>query len=102
MEMALKAVLRLLGVEVPRVHDVGMLMKQRKELFPPWFGKQLDRIAMISRRLRNDCEVSFYGDETLELPPDDIFGPVDAENALAEARFVLEERAKLLDEHETA
>ncbi len=97
-EMALKAVLRLVGLEVPRVHDVGFFMRENRELFPPWFQAQLDRLIHVSRSLRKDREVSIYGDEELALPPQVIFSQLDADEALKEATLVLEMSQRLLEE----
>ncbi len=49
--------------------------------------------------LRKDREASLYGDEMLDVPPDRIFGRLEADAALADARFVLEQCQKLVREH---
>lgn len=97
-EMALKATLRLVGLEVPKVHDVGFFLRENKALFPAWFQAHIDRLVHISRGLRKDREVSVYGDETLGLPPEMIFSKVDADEALEEARFQLEIARRLFEE----
>jgi HEPN domain-containing protein len=33
-EMALKGALRYVGIEIPRLHDVGILLRRHKEKFP--------------------------------------------------------------------
>jgi len=48
-EMALKATLRLVGLEVPKVHDVGFFLRENKALFPAWFQAHIDRLVHISR-----------------------------------------------------
>ena len=98
-EMALKGTLRLIGIEVPKIHDVGVILKEHRELFPGWFQMHVDRMAMISRTLRKDREASLYGDEMLDVPPDRIFGRLEADAALVDARFVLEQCQKLAQEH---
>ncbi len=71
-ELALKAVLRSVGVEVPHVHDV------------------LDRLVSISRRLGLERETSFYGQEQTGTPPEKLYAAVDADTAMRDARFVLD------------
>jgi HEPN domain-containing protein len=52
---------------------------------------QLERLVSISRRLRQERELSFYGDEETGAPPDRLYSAADAEDALRSARFVLTE-----------
>jgi HEPN domain-containing protein len=98
-ELALKASLRLVGLEIPKVHDVSFFLREHSERFPEWFGLELDRLAHISRSLRKDREVSFYGDEALSLPPERVFTQVDADEALRETEFVFELTRRLFDEY---
>ncbi|MCX7680608.1 MAG: HEPN domain-containing protein [Anaerolineae bacterium] len=88
-EMALKAALRGMGVEVPRTHDVGLWLREYREKFPPGFAQDIDRLAAISRRLRREREVSFYGDEEVGAPPQAIYTQTDAQEALEEAEWVV-------------
>ncbi len=55
--------------------------------------------SLKDRTLRKDREASLYGDEMLDVPPDRIFGRLEADAALADARFVLEQCQKLVREH---
>jgi hypothetical protein len=57
------------------------------------------RPAHISRSLRKDREVSFYGDEALSLPPERVFTQVDADEALRETEFVFELTRRLFEEY---
>lgn len=89
-EMALKASLRWVGVEVPHVHDVGLLLKDHAGRFPEGFREHVERLASISRRLARERELSFYGDEAAGVPPQRLYTEDDAGQALEEARFVLD------------
>ncbi len=89
-ELALKAVLRAAGLEVPRVHDVGVLLRDHADRLPRGVGEQLDRLASISRRLREERETAFYGDDEVGAPPERLYVAADAGQALDDARFVLE------------
>lgn len=55
-EMALKGALRHAGIEPPKWHDVGIILRKESERFPVWFTKNLDRLALISRELRRERE----------------------------------------------
>ena len=88
-ELALKAALRWAGLEVPRLHDVGELLRRHRERFPAWFGEELTELASISRRLRGERELSFYGDEAAGIPPEALYSREDAERAWADAGLVL-------------
>jgi HEPN domain-containing protein len=98
-ELALKASLRLVGLEVPKVHDVSFFLRENSESFPEWFRLDLDRLAHISRSLRKDREISLYGDEALSLPPERVFTQVDANEALEETEFVFELTRRLFEEY---
>ena len=89
-EKALKAVLRAAGVEVPRVHDVGVFLREHAERLPKVVTGDLDRIASVSRRLREEREVAFYGDDEVGAPAERLYTAGDADQALSDARWVLE------------
>lgn len=88
-ELALKGALRFVGLEVPRVHDVGAFLKKHRKRFRGRIAEDIDRLASISRRLREEREVSFYGDEEMGIPPEELYAQRDADEALSEARFVM-------------
>jgi len=96
-ELALKGALLWAGLSVPRVHDVGGVLRQHKGRFPTDFQEVLSRLASISRSLRAEREVSFYGDEESGLPPEVLYVDADADEALEKARFVLMHVAKLVE-----
>ncbi len=88
-ELALKACLRAVGVEVPRVHDVGVALRQHAGRFPPAFRERLPEVASISRRLGRERELAFYGDEESGTAPQELYIEADANQALADAKKVL-------------
>jgi len=94
-ELALKGCLRWAGVEVPRMHDVGPLLRQTVERFPEDFGEMVPRLASISRSLRAEREISFYGDPASGLPPEALYGEEDAAEAIGKATLVLKACSKL-------
>jgi len=72
------------------VHDVGSFLREHADRFPASLTQQLDRVVSISRRLRQEREISFYGDDEAGAPPEHLYARQDAEEALRDARFILE------------
>jgi len=97
-ELALKAALRGAGIEVPHVHDVGIFLKEQRAKFPEVFQMEIERLASISRRLRREREVSFYGDEEVGAAPQQLYTEPDARMALDDAQYVLEHCRRLIGE----
>ena len=87
-ELALKALLRSAGVEPPRIHDVGEVLLAERQRMPPAVAPQLDRLASISRALRRDRELAFYGAE--DFTPSSFYKREDATRARDDARMVVE------------
>lgn len=88
-ELALKGALAWAGIDVPKVHDVGPLLRQHADRFPPQFSDAIPKLASMSRALRAEREISFYGDPESGIPPEELYGEEDALEALRKARFVL-------------
>lgn len=99
-ELALKASLRLVGVEPPKWHDVGPVLKREREKFPNWFQEKVDELASISRSLRKERELAMYGDEEAGVSHEELYIRFDAEYALKLAEMVLFNANKLTSEIE--
>jgi len=84
-ELALKAVLRLIGVEPPKTHNVGKLLIEYADRLP---GMPVHELARISTALRKERELSFYGD--VDFLPDEEYSADDARRAIQDASMVLE------------
>ena len=93
-EITLKALLRACRIEVPRIHDVSPVLLQNREQLPPALLPQLEELVRISRSLRRDRELAFYGSE--DLTPSEFYTSADAEQALAQARRVHETVSRAL------
>lgn len=93
-ELALKSVLRHSHIDVPRVHDVSNILLEEKAKIPTELHPHLEKIVGISRSLRRDRELSYYGSE--DLTPSEFYQEKDAKEALASARFVVEKIIKLI------
>jgi len=87
-ELALKGMLRAVGVDPPKWHDVGPVLLEQAESFSPEVRDQLPRLAEISRWLRKEREFAFYGD--IDFIPTDQYSHADAERAMADALEALD------------
>ena len=87
-ELLLKAVLRAVGVEVPKIHDVGRTLEKNRHLLSPVLNTRLDEIKKVSKRLRKERELSFYGAE--DFIPTEEYDLEDADMAIKDAELVLQ------------
>jgi hypothetical protein len=86
-ELALKGMLRAVGIEPPKFHDVGGLLLEHRAKFVPEVAGRLDRAAEISRRLRRERELAFYGD--IDFVPTEQYAAADAQRAHDDAAWIL-------------
>jgi len=96
-ELSLKAVLRLLGMEYPREHDVSDALVEIAHIreLPDWFRFELETISIASKRLAGERGPAFYGDENAFIPPRELYSKEDAEKAIDSARKIHELSKKL-------
>ncbi|MFQ6109872.1 MAG: HEPN domain-containing protein [Candidatus Aminicenantales bacterium] len=87
-ELSLKGMLRFVGVEPPKIHDVGALLLEHEDKFPKDISKDLKRLADISKRLRKERELAFYGD--VDFIPTEEYTKEDAREAIRDTRFVVD------------
>ena len=87
-ELALKGTLRAIGVEPPKFHDVGGLLLEHAGKLPVAVAGRLPRAAEISKRLRRERELSFYGD--IDFIPTEEYFDEDARRAFDEASWIVE------------
>lgn len=93
-ELALKGLLRHSGIEVPRVHDVSDVLFAQRGAIAAAIHSELETLADISRRMRRDRELAFYGSE--DLTPSEFYRRPDAERALREATHVVKTVEKVV------
>lgn len=86
-ELSLKGMLRFIGVEPPKIHDVGGLLLEHKEKYPKDIAIHLKELAHISKRLRKERELAFYGD--IDFIPTEEYTQGDAKKAIRDARLVV-------------
>lgn len=84
-ELGLKGMLRALGVDPPKVHELSGALTAQRARFPD--GVDVDRLVRASVELRRDRELSFYGAE--DVIPTEFYTREHAEAALAHAEYVL-------------
>jgi len=85
-ELCLKALLRYSNLEVPRIHDVSEILSEQKTKLPQILQGQVNRLIKISRQLRRDRELAFYGSE--DLTPMEFYKKEDADQAYQNAIWV--------------
>jgi hypothetical protein len=86
-ELALKGLLRACGIEAPRIHDVSEILLAERPRLPASLQGEVERLAEVSKSLRRDRELAFYGAE--DLTPSTFYGRGDAAQALEGARLVV-------------
>ena len=86
-ELALKGMLRHVGIEPPKWHDVSGLLLSSRERFSEEVVGRLPRLAEISGWLRKEREFSFYGD--IDFIPTEEYTHEDARRAADDAEFVV-------------
>lgn len=83
-ELALKGILRSVGIDPPKWHDVGGLLLEYGKKITPLAEPQIRELAEASKRLRKEREFSFYGD--VDFIPTDQYDAEDAGQAFTAAR----------------
>ena len=92
-ELALKGGLSVLGVEYPKVHDVGRLFAEAAAAKLAGLDSQvLDRIARISTMLSEERSPAFYGER--------VYGREEAEGSRRQAAFVVASVEKMIAGHD--
>lgn len=86
-ELALKGLLRSCGVEAPRIHDVSDVLIAERARLPKKLQGEVERFAEISRDLRRDRELAFYGAE--DLTPSSFYAEADGVRARDGAALVV-------------
>lgn len=93
-ELAQKAMLRQVGIDPPKWHDVGSIILEHKDKFPEEIQDQLPESAEISKWLRRERELAFYGD--IDFIPSEEYTEEDALKALHGAKKVVEIAKKVV------
>jgi HEPN domain-containing protein len=94
-ELLLKAVLLDIGLIVPTMHDVSIIIEKNKEFLKEPLFSNCEKIRSISKALRKEREVSFYGAE--DFLPSEVYSEIDARKAIEDVKFVLDTIKKTLE-----
>lgn len=84
-ELSLKAVLRAVGIEYPKIHDVSDVFLDVKPRFPVWFQSKIDFMSESSKILVKKREPSLYGGEEAFLSPNEVINRTDAQDSVRRA-----------------
>jgi HEPN domain-containing protein len=87
-ESATKAMLRKVGIDPPKWHDVGGIILEHRDRFPAALQPDLERVASISKALRKERELSFYGD--IDFVPTEEYSRQQAQRALADTEWLVD------------
>ena len=100
-ELALKAALRSLGVEVPKRHDVAPVLGDLADVLPSWLAKEVPGVKRLSADLADRRSLAMYGDERTGRPASELFDRPDEVNGHLEgAEHVVAVVRRLLSESE--
>lgn len=94
-ELALKGMLRAAGIEPPKFHDVGGLLLEHDAKFSPDVRERLPRAAEISKRLRRERELAFYGD--IDFIPTEEYSATDGQRAYGDAAWIVVLATEVID-----
>jgi HEPN domain-containing protein len=87
-ELALHSLLLGSGVDQRSIDDVPEMLLFERERLPAAVAQDVETLAGISRGLRRDRELAFYGAE--DLTPSGFYSKADAEKARSDATMVVE------------
>ncbi|MFQ5827578.1 MAG: HEPN domain-containing protein [Candidatus Methylomirabilia bacterium] len=97
-ELAIKGLFRLWGIEYPKSHLLGRLIKKELARRKVLDRKAADRLAYDSDSLALDREPAFYGSPD-GVPASQLFDAEDGGDALAKARRVLDTVRAAIDRY---
>jgi HEPN domain-containing protein len=85
--LCLKGMLRYVGIEPPKYHDVSPLIIEHQERFKDISSEEIMGLAKISKELRKERELAFYGD--IDFIPTEEYTLENAREAIEGANFVV-------------
>lgn len=98
-ELAVKGLFKYFGIEYPKSHILGRVIKKELSRFSLFDHETLDRIAYISDSLAFDREPAFYG--SIEgIPASELYDEEDATEAIENTKWVTETIKKVLSDRE--
>ena len=98
LELSLKAILRSVGVEYPKEHDVSDAIQENMGKFPNWFRPTALELEQGSAWLAERRGPSMYGDEIAGKPASQLFTDEDSTKAVQYADRAVQLAGRLLEE----
>lgn len=86
-ELALKGMLRQVGMEPPHWHDVGRFVREQRHRFAAVSDDEIERLTAVSSALRKERELAFYG--AIDFIPTDQYTREQARRAMDDAAWVV-------------
>ncbi len=86
-ELLMKGLLRRFGIDPPKWHDVSQLLTTHAQLFPEVLKAHFPRMITLSKSLRKERELSFYGAE--DFIPSENYTAAQAQSILAEVDWLI-------------
>lgn len=93
-ELALKGILRGVGIDPPKWHDVSDILLEHRDKVPVLSDSELQLLSKASKSLRKEREFSFYGD--VDFVPTEQYGPEEGQEAFAQAGLATEALTRVL------
>ena len=93
-ELALKGMLRQVGMEPPHWHDVGRFVREQRHRFATVSDDEIERLAAVSTALRKERELAFYG--AIDFIPTDQYTREQARQAMDDAAWVVSVAARVV------
>ena len=93
-ELAQKALLRQVGIDPPKWHEVSDILIAHEEFFPEAVRGAFEALAPVAKWLRKERELSFYGDT--DFIPTEEYTEEDALRAMEGAKKWVELAERLI------
>jgi HEPN domain-containing protein len=87
-ELASKGMLRIVGLDPPKEHDVSKFMGAERKRLPKAVVSRLRDIRRMSKRLRRERELAFCGDD--DFVPSDEYDGEDSTEAIRFAESIVD------------
>lgn len=97
-ELAMKSCLRSVGIEYPKVHDVGDVLEENRQRFPSWMQSMLPTLEEANTWLVEKRGPAMYGDEVGGVPAAELFTRDDAKRAVQHAQKACQVSSRLIRE----
>jgi len=95
-ELAIKGLFRYLGIEYPKSHLLGRVIKRELGKFRFLDIDELNKMAFITDSLTFDREPSFYGSPN-GMPASELFDEEDAREVIENTKWIINTTKKIVE-----